>query len=280
MQEATEISLPHHQGSFSDEYFTYYNNRKINIDFNKILHSEINGSLARNKKYDEYFTEATEISLPHHQSMSFSDEYFPCYNNRKINIDFNEILHSEINGSLARNKIYEIQIEYVTEIHMVIPNTIHYASPYPIHHVPQYPIHHVPKHKRRQLMHNKYMLNTFTVLQYFGENGRFYYKQILLMNIGVFSSNTLPSYAQTGYYVVNLDMSQQPGSHWIAIKISKSKCKNEYFDSYRLGPPTVHFKKFMRYNYTYNSKRFNTLFPLLAPSGAYITYGESVKDGA
>ena len=59
----------------------------------------------------------------------------------------------------------------------------------------------------------------------------------------------------TSYYVVNLDMSQQPDSHWIAIKISKSKCKNEYFDSYGLGPPTVCFKKFMRYNYTYNSKR-------------------------
>ena len=68
-------------------------------------------------------------------------------------------------------------------------------------------------------------------------------------------------------------MSQQSGSHWIAIKISKSKCKNEYFDSYVLEPPTVCFKKFtrynsyvlepptvcfkkfMRYNYTYNSKR-------------------------
>ena len=66
---------------------------------------------------------------------------------------------------------------------------------------------------------------------------------------------TLPSYAQTGYYVVNLDMSQQPGSHWIAIKISKSKCKNEYFDSYGLGLSTVHFKRFMKYNYIYNSKR-------------------------
>ena len=73
--------------------------------------------------------------------------------------------------------------------------------------------------------------------------------------IGVFSSDTLPSYAQTGYYVVNLDTSQQPGSHWIAIKISKSKCKNEYFDSYGLGPPTVRFKRFMKYNYIYNSKR-------------------------
>ena len=79
--------------------------------------------------------------------------------------------------------------------------------------------------------------------------------KILLSNKGVFSSDTLPSYAQTGYYVVNLDMSQQPGSHWIAIKISKSKCKNEYFDSYGLGPLTVCFKRFMKYNYIYNFKR-------------------------
>ena len=50
-------------------------------------------------------------------------------------------------------------------------------------------------------------------------------------------------------------MSQQPSSHWIPIKISKSKRKNEYFDSYGLGPPTVHFKRFMKYNYIYNSKR-------------------------
>ena len=111
-------------------------------------------------------------------------------------------------------------------------------------------------------MHNKCTLNTFTVLQYLVKMDNFTTNKILLSNkvtkdsfIGVFSSNTLPSYAQTGYYVVNLDMSQQPGSHWIAIKISKSKCKNEYFDSYGLGPPTVHFKKFIRYNHTCNSKR-------------------------
>ena len=87
----------------------------------------------------------TEISQLHNQSASFSNEF----SNRKVNIDFNEILHSEINGSLARNKKYEIQIECITGIHMVTPNTIHYASPYPKHHVPQYPMHHVPKHKRR-----------------------------------------------------------------------------------------------------------------------------------
>ena len=73
--------------------------------------------------------------------------------------------------------------------------------------------------------------------------------------IGVFSSDTLHFLCPDRYYVVNLDTSQQPGSHWIAIKISKSKCKNEYFESHGLGPPTVCFKKFMKYNYIYNSKR-------------------------
>ena len=52
-----------------------------------------------------------------------------------------------------------------------------------------------------------------------------------------------------------IQMSQQPSSYWITIKISKSKCNNEYFESYGLGTPTVHFKKFMKYNYIYNSKR-------------------------
>ena len=41
--------------------------------------------------------------------------------------------------------------------------------------------HHTPCPKTQvktwQLMHNNNMLNTFTVLQYFGENGQFYYKQ-------------------------------------------------------------------------------------------------------
>ena len=126
------------------------NNFVINIIVYCEYDSEIEILNSRKVICHEYalknMQEAKEIPLPHHQG-SFSDEYFPYYNNRKINIDFNEILHSAINGSLARNKKYEIQIEYVTEIHMVIPNTIHYALPYPIHYVPQYLIHHVPKHK-------------------------------------------------------------------------------------------------------------------------------------
>ena len=72
----------------------------------------------------------TEISQPHYQSVSFSNEYFP-YCNRKINIDLNEFLHS----LAAKNKNYEIQIEYFTEIHVVSPNTIQHVPLYPIHHV-------------------------------------------------------------------------------------------------------------------------------------------------
>ena len=68
-----------------------------------------------------------EISQPHNQSVSFSNEYFP-FCNRKINIDLNEFLHS-----LIRNKKKNIQIEYFTEIHMVIPNNIQYVPQYLIH---------------------------------------------------------------------------------------------------------------------------------------------------
>ena len=113
---------------------------------------------------------ATEISLPHHQSVSFSNEYFPYYN-RKINIDVNEILCSEINGSLARNKNYEIQ----TAGHKVLyrntqGNTKYHTLCPTIPHIPC-PRIKFTQAKMWKLMHNTYMLNTFTVLQYFCENG-------------------------------------------------------------------------------------------------------------
>ena len=105
--------------------------RANNFIINVIVYSEYDSEveILNNRKVicHEYalksMQKVTEILQPHNQSVSFSNEY----NNRKINIDFNEILHSEINGSLARNKKYEIQTECVTEIHMVILNTIHYA---------------------------------------------------------------------------------------------------------------------------------------------------------
>ena len=75
-----------------------------------------------------------EISLPHYQSVSSSNEYAPVCNKKMINIDFNEFRHS----LPAKNKNFEIQIEYFTEKHPVmIPNIIQYVPLYPIHPVPE-----------------------------------------------------------------------------------------------------------------------------------------------
>ena len=75
-----------------------------------------------------------EISLPHYQSVSSSNEYVPICNNKMINIDLNEFRHS----LPAKNKNFEIQIEYFTEKHLVmIPNIIQHVPIYPIHPVPE-----------------------------------------------------------------------------------------------------------------------------------------------
>ena len=83
-----------------------------NFVINVIIYSEYDSEveILNNRKVicHEYalksMQKVTDTSQPHNQSESFSNEY----NNRKINIDFNEILHSEINGSFARNTKYEI----------------------------------------------------------------------------------------------------------------------------------------------------------------------------
>ena len=75
-----------------------------------------------------------EISLPHYQSVSSSNEYAPICNKKMINIDLNEFWHS----LPAKNKNFEIQIKYFTEIHLVmIPNIIQHVPLYPIHPVPE-----------------------------------------------------------------------------------------------------------------------------------------------
>ena len=70
-----------------------------------------------------------EISLPHYQSVSSSNEYAPVCNKKMINIDLNSLP--------AKNKNFQIQIEYFTEKHVVIPNTIQHVPLYPIHPVPE-----------------------------------------------------------------------------------------------------------------------------------------------
>ena len=74
-----------------------------------------------------------EISLPHYQDVSSSNEYAPVCNRKMINIDLNKFWHS----LPAKNKNFEIQIKYFTEKHVVIPNTIQHVPIYPIHPVPE-----------------------------------------------------------------------------------------------------------------------------------------------
>ena len=56
---------------------------------------------------------------------------------------------------------------------------------------------------------------------------------------GVFSADTLPrgKERRPGFYIVNLDNSDQEGSHWICIELGKRGEKSAYFDSYGLPPP-------------------------------------------
>ena len=59
-----------------------------------------------------------------------------------INIDLNEFRHS----LPAKNTNFEIQIEYFTEIHLVmIPNIIQHVPLYPIYTVPE-----LNSHKRKR----------------------------------------------------------------------------------------------------------------------------------
>ena len=75
-----------------------------------------------------------EISLAHYQGVSSSNEYAPVCNTKMIDIDLNKFWHS----LPAKNTNLEIQIEYFTEIDLVmIPNIIQYVPLYPIHPVPE-----------------------------------------------------------------------------------------------------------------------------------------------
>jgi len=48
----------------------------------------------------------------------------------------------------------------------------------------------------------------------------------------VYSVDTLPSHPRDVTLVCNLDPSDQPGTHWVAIYVDSSGTHAEYFDSY------------------------------------------------
>ena len=69
--------------------------------------------------------------------------------------------------------------------------------------------------------------------------------------LGVFALDKIPTINQyPTALVVNLDRSNLPGSHWIALYFTaKGKC--EYFDSYG-RKPCLNMQKYIAKPYTYN----------------------------
>ena len=80
-----------------------------------------------------------EISLPHYQSVSSSNEYAPICNRKMTNIDLNEFWHS----LPAKNKNFEIQMSTLQK------NMQQYQIPLPC------PRTKFMQAKKWQLMHNK-----------------------------------------------------------------------------------------------------------------------------
>ena len=116
--------------------------RANNFVINVIVYSEYDSEIEMLNNGKVIFHEYTfkksmqkvkEISLLHNQSVSPSNEYVPYCNRKMINIDLNEFQHS----LPAKNKNSEIQIEYFTEKHAVMPNNMQHVPLYPIHPVPE-----------------------------------------------------------------------------------------------------------------------------------------------
>ena len=114
------------------------NNFVINVIVYSEYHSEV--EMLNNRKVicHEYalkgMQKVKEISLAHYQNVPSSNEYAPICNTKMINIDLNKFQHS----LPAKNKNFEIQIEYFTEKHLVmISNIIQHVTLYPIHPVPE-----------------------------------------------------------------------------------------------------------------------------------------------
>lgn len=75
---------------------------------------------------------------------------------------------------------------------------------------------------------------------------------------GIFPSDKIPNPCSLGFYIVNLDTSTEPGSHWICLKIGKFQ--NEFFDSYGFAPKLNVFKKRLGKNYIFNTKKLQHEF--------------------
>ena len=87
--------------------------------------------------------------------------------------------------------------------------------------------------------------------------------------------------AKRGYYIVNLNDSTQPGSHWVVIHV-RSKTTGqplEYFDSFGLNAPNevVELSDRLGVNYIYNSTQYQDLKSVLCGYWCLYFVNESRK---
>ena len=95
---------------------------------------------------------------------------------------------------------------------------------------------------------------------------------------GVISRDQIVLIDRLGYYIVNLNDSTQPGSHWVVINV-KSRGPLEYFDSFGLNAPheVVELSERMGLNYLYNSTQYQDLNSVLCGYWCLYFVNESRK---
>ena len=105
---------------------------------------------------------------------------------------------------------------------------------------------------------------------------------------GVISRDQIALIDKTGYYIVNLNDSTQPGSHWVVIHVrSKTKPMQarepiEYFDSFGLNAPNevVELSDTLGVNYIYNSTQYQDVNSVLCGYWCLYFVNESRKPKA
>ena len=88
------------------------------------------------------------------------------------------------------------------------------------------------------------------------------YMRILNFN-GVISRDQIPICSNSGYYIVNLNDTTQPGSHWVVLNLKPDII--EYFDSFGINAPMelVNLSNRLNVNYLYNSTQYQDLMSVL-----------------
>ena len=96
---------------------------------------------------------------------------------------------------------------------------------------------------------------------------------------GVISRDQIALIDESGYYIVNLNDSTQPGSHWVVINVKPNEVI-EYFDSFGLNAPNevVELSNSLGVNYIYNSTQYQDLKSVLCGYWCLYFVNESRKN--